>query len=126
MRSLGAGGVAALAVLTLNACSQPQPPAQQTATLSIPGYVPAQPPPPLVTGTPPAPPVGQIEVMPPYPGGGAVWRSGYWQWTGVAGANWQWVPGQYVLPPSGASRWVPGTWAHEEGRGWLWVDGHWT
>ena len=46
-----------------------------------------------------------------------MWRPGYWQWTGVAGSNWQWAPGQYVLPPSTASRWVPSTWAHETGRG---------
>ena len=136
--SLCAIGVGALALIGLGACTEPQQPSSQdNATLTAPGFVPAQAsavvptltPPPLVmvvSEAPPAAPVVQMEPIPPSPGGGAVWLAGYWQWTGVAGSNWQWVPGQYVLPPATATRWVPGTWSHEPGRGWIWVDGHWT
>ena len=137
MRSLCAGGVAAAALVSLAACSVPQaPPPQENATLTVPGYVPAQapvstltpPPPPAlqVMTSPPAPPPVQVEAVPPSPGGGAVWQPGHWQWTGIAGSDWQWVSGQYVVPPAAVSQWVPGHWEQQVGRGWVWVGGHWT
>lgn len=136
MRNLCAGGVAAAALVSLAACGAPQQPPQNTAMLSVPGVVPAQtsaqvptmtppPPPMLVMTSPLAPPAAQVETIPPSPGGGAVWQPGHWQWTGVTGSEWQWAPGQYVVPPTTVSQWVPGHW-QRGGQGWVWVDGHWT
>jgi len=140
MRSFCAGGVAAAAVLSLVGCELPQqpPPPQQGAELSVPGVVPAQTaaavptptpptPPPfpvLVATVPPQPPPVPVQTVPASPGGGAVWQPGHWQWTGVTGSEWQWAPGQYVVPPTAMSQWVPGHW-EQRPQGWVWVDGHW-
>jgi hypothetical protein len=135
MRSLCAGGVAAAALVSLAACSVPQSqPPQDMSSQSVPGVVPAQSavvvpaytPPLQVVTSPPAQPVAQAEAIPPSPGGGAMWQPGHWQWTGIAGSPWQWVAGEYVVPPTTVSQWMPGHWENRFGQGWVWVDGHWT
>jgi hypothetical protein len=67
-----------------------------------------------------APPAARVEVLPPRPHPGWVWRPGYWAWHG----RWVWVGGLYVHPPHVGAAWVPGHWAHHP-RGWVWVPGHW-
>lgn len=115
MRSLYTGGLFAATVLGLTACGGSPPPTQVTVATPAPSA------PLTVIGAPPPP---QVEVIPPSPGG-AVWQAGHWRWTGVAGSEWQWVPGQYVVPPVTASRWIPGQWVQQPGGGWSWIDGHW-
>jgi len=111
-------GIAAAALLGVSACGEPAPqPSQVTVTTPPPS-------PAYVVTTPPPPPQAQVEMIPPSPGGAAVWQPGHWRWTGIAGSQWQWQPGQYVMPPSTASHWVPGQWM-QSGNGWVWVDGHW-
>ena len=65
-----------------------QPPQQYQQTVSVaPG--------------PPPPPRSEL-VPPPSPGmGPVVWQPGHWMFTGVAGNEWAWQPGQYTPPPQG-------------------------
>jgi hypothetical protein len=116
MRSLCTGGVLAVAFFSLTSCGAPQP--TQVVVTTPPPSAP-------LTVVPATPPQAQVEMIPPSPGGGAVWQPGHWRWTGIAGSDWQWVSGQYVIPPATASRWVPGQWMQQAGGGWIWVDGHW-
>jgi hypothetical protein len=49
----------------------------------------------------PAPPPTPEELVPSPPPncGTATWLPGRWQWTGIAGAEWQWERGRYVEWP---------------------------
>jgi WXXGXW repeat (2 copies) len=66
------------------------------------------------------PPAARVEVVPPRPGPGYVWRPGYWAWR----HRWVWVGGRYLRGPHPHAAWVPGHWAHRP-RGWVWINGHW-
>lgn len=68
-----------------------------------------------------APPAPIVEVVPPHPAPGYVWRPGYWSWNGF---RYVWVPGVYVVAPRPGVVWVPGRWVVRR-RGWVWVGGHW-
>lgn len=68
-----------------------------------------------------APPAPVVEPVPGPSAPGYVWRSGYWQWTGV---RYVWVPGVYVLAPRPGLVWAPGHWVARRG-GWVWVGGYW-
>ncbi len=70
-------------------------------------------PPPPMTETIPAPPIGSRETY---------WRPGHWNWDG---ANWAWSTGAYVIPPRPSVAWVPGHWVLQPTGGYAWVDGHW-
>lgn len=69
---------------------------------------------------PPAPP---HEVIPARPADHPdwAWRAGYYRHDG---ANYVWVPGEYVAPPHPHARWVPGRWVHRGGT-YVWVEGRW-
>jgi hypothetical protein len=66
-----------------------------------------------------APPPEVVEVRPVAPGVGAVWISGYWQWSSN---DYHWVPGRWERHPRGV--WVPGRWDRTD-RGYHWVKGRW-
>jgi len=89
---------------------QPQPAYQQTVAVA--------------PGPPPAP---HSELVPPPPPGAGpvVWQPGHWMFTGVAGNEWSWQPGQYMPPPMGETTWVPGHWTQQPTGGWYWLEGHW-
>lgn len=70
---------------------------------------------------PVAPPVAQVEIVPPVPYVGAVWVGGYWNWYG---GRHVWVPGRYVRPNPGY-RWQPHYWAQRPGGGWWLRGGVW-
>jgi len=78
----------------------------------------------LAPGPPPTP---RAELVPPPPQGTGpvIWRPGHWVYTGIAGNEWSWQPGQYMSPPVGETTWVPGHWVQQPNGGWYWVDGHW-
>lgn len=69
----------------------------------------------------PAAPPPEVEAPPPPPASVDVWTPGHWAWNG---ANWDWVPGQYVQRPAPQAAWVPGHWEASNG-GYVWVSGHW-
>ena len=71
---------------------------------------------------PTAPPPPQVETIPPPPASVDVWHPGHWAWTG---ANWNWIPGQYVTAPAPQATWIPGHWEQQPTGGYIWVDGHW-
>lgn len=68
-----------------------------------------------------APPAPVVEPVPAAPAPGYVWQPGYWAWNG---AQYVWVPGQYVAAPYVGAVWMPGWWVGR-GDGWVWVEGHW-
>ena len=68
-----------------------------------------------------APPAVRVETRTVSPGARYVWTRGYWRWTG---ANYEWVPGTWIMRPRPAAVWVEGAWARRSG-GWVWVRGHW-
>ena len=72
----------------------------------------------LVTRTPPA---LRVETQTVSPGARHVWTRGYWRWTG---ADYEWVPGRWVIRPRPAAAWVEGRWVRRPG-GWVWMAGHW-
>ncbi len=43
------------------------------------------------------PPPAQEEVVPPQPSSDCLWMDGHWEW----GRRWRWIPGEWVVPPSG-------------------------
>ncbi len=66
----------------------------------------------------PPPPRAEVVGVAPYPG--AIWISGYWNWTGH---RHDWVGGHWEAPRPGY-RWVPHHWSHERD-GWRLNRGHW-
>jgi len=135
MRSMLAGTSVAAALLALAACQSPEPAVKtaaaapsSTVTLQV-ASAPVQ----VVSGparvvlAPNPPPPAQAEFIPPRPDTAptAVWQPGHWRWGGGSGgAQWQWVAGTYVVPPSGYHAWVPGQWQLQP-NGWSWFEGHW-
>ena len=67
------------------------------------------------------PPALRVETHTASPGDRYVWVRGYWRWTG---ADYDWVPGRWVIRPRPAATWVEGRW-ERRGGGWVWYDGYW-
>ena len=68
-----------------------------------------------------APPAAQQEVPSARPSADHVWVSGYWTWK----ANqYQWTPGQWVVPPRAGAVWNPPRW-QPEGTSWRFYEGYW-
>lgn len=114
-------GTTVLAAAGLSACVvTPAPyPGTQPVYPSYPVY--SQPAPAgAVIIAPLAPPPPHVEVIPAAPFVGALWISGYWNWSNNRHI---WVPGHYVRPVTG-HRFVPHRW--EPGRsGWSLIGGFW-
>jgi WXXGXW repeat (2 copies) len=72
----------------------------------------------VVTRTPPA---VRVESQTVAPGPGYVYTRGYWRWSG---ADYVWMPGNWVVRPRPAAMWVEGQWVRRGG-GWVWMAGHW-
>ncbi len=70
---------------------------------------------------PMAPPPPRYEVVPVLPFPGAIWISGYWNWSG---GHHVWVPGRYMAPRPGY-QWRPHQWAPRPGGGWALHGGQW-
>ena len=105
--------------LGLAACGPAQPPPTTQVILQQPAAA-------QMTASPTAPPPAQAELVPPPPVSAVpmTWQPGHWRYTGRAGDQWSWQPGQYVIMPPGAHAWVPGQWQAQNG-GFVWQEGHW-
>lgn len=79
------------------------------------------PPPVLVTDGPPEP---LVEVIPPLPGLGYVWITGYWHWQEHE-HHWAWQRGRYEPRPHPGAEWRPPDY-RREGNRWHYAPGHWT
>lgn len=77
--------------------------------------------PPSVMIVPGAPPPLRVEAVPPPPPFPAVWKAGFWKWSGH---GYRWVHGRYVRPPRARHEWVAGHWDPRPG-GYVWVEGFW-
>ena len=71
-----------------------------------------------------APPPLPVYAQPLIPGPGYLWTPGYWRWTAVE-ADYFWVPGTWVLPPTVGVLWTPGYWGWAGGGGYAWHGGYW-
>jgi len=69
---------------------------------------------------PVAPPAPYAEVQPAIPFAGAIWISGFWNWSG---GRYSWVPGRYERPRAGYS-WEPRRWTQSSRGGWQ-LGGGW-
>ncbi|MCE5326084.1 MAG: YXWGXW repeat-containing protein [Planctomycetaceae bacterium] len=69
----------------------------------------------------PPPPVPLAESIPTVPDDDYVWIPGYWDWTG---SDYQWVRGQWMLPPGTARVWVPPRYDLRAGR-YFYYRGYW-
>lgn len=72
----------------------------------------------VVTQAPPAP---QSEVVLARPSPDYVWVAGYWTWRDN---RYEWVSGQWVIPPHSNSAWVAPHWEPESG-GYRFYEGYW-
>lgn len=72
--------------------------------------------------SPIAPPDKPQEVVPPSPGPGYIWVSGFWQWDG---AQYTWLAGHWELPPSANMMWVEPQWIAVGPRMWGMRPGAW-
>jgi hypothetical protein len=68
-----------------------------------------------------APPAPIVETPGPPPGPGYVWTPGYHRWEG---GRYNWVAGQWLVPPRRHAHWVPGHWVRHHHQ-WYFVEGHW-
>ncbi|RIJ14813.1 YXWGXW repeat-containing protein [Henriciella mobilis] len=68
-----------------------------------------------------APPPSRRVTIPPRPVSGAIWISGYWEWSGV---EFRWVDGYWERNPPRGKRWTAGHWV-ETRNGWYWSPGRW-
>jgi hypothetical protein len=111
------------ALLGLSACIR-VPADRETQVIVQPAPQQVQP---MVAVAPGPPPAPHAELVPPPPPGAGpvVWQPGHWQYTGIAGHEWAWQPGQYVPPPPGQTTWIPGHWTQQPTGGWTWMEGHW-
>jgi hypothetical protein len=75
-----------------------------------------------VQTVPPAPVSEPQESMPPQPSPNAMWIRGHYVWTGN---GYQWQPGRWEVPPTGARVWVPPAWQPAANGGYVYVRGHW-
>lgn len=111
------------ALIGLSACGG-SPPPRETEVIVQPA---PQPQPVMAMVAPMPPPLPHAELVPPPPQGAGpvVWQPGHWEYTGMAGHEWSWQPGQYVPPPPGETTWIPGRWAQQPNGSWAWLGGHW-
>ncbi len=68
-----------------------------------------------------APPDLPAEDQPPCSQDGELWTPGYWSWNG---AEYDWVPGVWLLPPIVGAFWTPGYWAYA-GTLYVFHRGYW-
>ena len=109
-RSLATIALPTLAALGLVGCVvAPVPPAQYG--YGAPAYD--------VVNVPPPAPQYEVVGVAPYPG--AIWISGYWNWSGN---RHHWVPGRYERPRPGY-RWQPHRWDRSPRGGWYLQGGGW-
>lgn len=112
---------ALLIAISLSGCVVGPAPYSQVAYPSYPVYSQTAPYPldgVIVSTAPPPPP--RVEVIPSLPFVGAIWISGYWNWSDN---RYVWVPGHYARPVPG-HRFQPHRW--EQGRGgWTLNGGFW-
>lgn len=76
---------------------------------------------PDVVYAPIAPPAPRVEVIPVVPYPGAIWISGYWNWSS---GRYVWTPGYYARPRPGY-RWQPHHWERRPGGDWWLRGGVW-
>jgi len=50
-----------------------------------------------------------------------VWVAGYWTWRN---SQYQWMVGQWVLPPNSGSVWVAPRW-EQQGNAYRFYEGYW-
>jgi WXXGXW repeat (2 copies) len=67
------------------------------------------------------PPALQSEVVLARPSPDYVWVAGYWTWQDN---RYEWVSGQWVIPPHSNSAWVSPHWEPENG-GYRFYEGYW-
>ncbi len=72
----------------------------------------------VVTQAPPAP---QQEVVTVRPSSEHVWVGGYWTWHNN---RYEWIPGQWVVPPRSGVTWIPPRWG-PEGNAYRFYEGRW-
>jgi hypothetical protein len=68
-----------------------------------------------------APPALQSEVVLARPSPDYVWVAGYWTWRDN---RYEWMAGQWVIPPHSNSAWVAPHWEPENG-GYRFYEGYW-
>jgi len=68
-----------------------------------------------------APPVLPVIEQPPAPVEGYIWTPGYWAW---GGADYYWVPGVWVPPPTIGLLWTPPWWGWNNGV-YVFNEGYW-
>jgi WXXGXW repeat (2 copies) len=68
-----------------------------------------------------APPPLPVVVQPPVPMEGYIWTPGYWAW---GGADYYWVPGVWVPPPTIGLLWTPPWWGWNNGV-YVFNEGYW-
>ena len=68
-----------------------------------------------------APPAAQQEVVTARPSSTHVWVGGYWTWRNN---RYEWVPGNWVVPPRASATWIPPRW-EAEGGAYRFYEGRW-
>jgi hypothetical protein len=68
-----------------------------------------------------APPAAQQEVVTARPSSDHVWVGGYWTWRN---SRYEWVPGNWVVPPRSGATWIPPRW-ETEGGAYRFYEGRW-
>lgn len=66
-------------------------------------------------------PASRIEFITREPSNEHVWIKGSWE---RQGGEWEWVPGQWLKPPTASARWVKGHWNLQGGK-WTWKKASW-
>jgi hypothetical protein len=72
----------------------------------------------IVTQAPPAP---QAENPHEQPSSEYLWVSGYWSWHND---HYEWVAGQWEIPPHGTTTWIPPHWEQEDNE-YRFYEGYW-
>ena len=96
----GVASLPALALLAGCVATAPPPTPTQIVVQQPPSQV-------MLAPGPPPPPNAELVPPPPQGAGPVVWQPGHWRYTGIAGAQWAWVQGQYMPPPPGMSILAP-------------------
>ena len=68
-----------------------------------------------------APPAAQQEMVTARPSSDHVWVGGYWTWRNN---RYEWVPGNWVVPPRSSAAWIPPRW-QTEGGAYRFYEGRW-
>lgn len=76
-----------------------------------------------VQNPPPTPTSEPQDNYTPQPSANTVWIRGHYEYAGD-GQNYQWVPGHWETPPSGARTYVAGHW-QQSSQGYVWMPGSW-